>query len=708
MLQSTCVGSSLSSITVLLLEIRLSGTLHLFHQIGPDDPLLQSTAPPTSCKTYCTHRNGALPLQAYFDMLVTTRFNALFHINPGAAVFRHDGNADDAPEYLDSVLALLSRTSTSGTSPGLQGIHLHQNLGYREVLASPTTAALLSQALLHHTALTSLSLEGLVARSSGEDTPAAATILLALPRLKHLTYLSLSFLHMHPANVPKPVPASQSTALLDLLTAAIAALPHLASFSLTPFLVDGQPHMDSPSDAAARGDAGPAQKRRRLASAAPAVSLDPLVDALSAAPSLTRLRLICKGAAQIPCSGLRGPFKSLRHLDLSLLHSPAATAEDICMRPSLLLPTAPLPIHNLSLQLTDMSDGGGPAAFDTALEAFPGHAQLTRVHLRLRAAYDASLRCLGVGLRHLAHVPSVSLAVEMESLQDDISWHSLQAIAAGLRGMAALSALDLKLPAQTSGVPNEAAPDAMHAYADGCMYGSSANTCATAGAQTGSAICAESALVDLKLTFDGITPGKGMERCAIPQFPVSSFTCLTSLILRFERRAFQAKYMVAQLPQLTSLVRLHVASLHCDNLEDVERCLAPLTQLTEVALRVMPVGPALVRCVARCAARMPSLASMRLTSCDGPRVNLEQATNCNFAAADWFEGLLELPPHGEYNWQCDNVNSCEVRFAAVMQELADRGARVSSTFLGHEVKFSHGRVVGRPAGAVPSPEATAE
>lgn len=604
-------------------------------------------------------------------MLVAT--SGAFALELGAQVL---GNADTPygrADVFGRCLTLLSRTTPA--TPGLQSLTVFP------MISSRLTAALLSNALLHHTTLTTLTVALSLKQASDSCTaPCVATAVLpTLSHLTHLTSLTLSFVPKAHPRYPEDgfVPYAASPAVADALGSlaeAVSTLPHLARVHLDLCPLGCHPETRAHAAKWATAHTCVAHKRRRLADAAcdiAAVSLDSVVAALAAAPCLSRLELSSAeiGQGWSRCAGLRGDFPSLRHFDLTVAHESAAhTPASVQPKEASAWPrpTAPIPaIRSMSLTLRDDRVHSNPEAVALALSSCSYLPNLSTLTVTLPQQTYEGLRQFVVGLRHARQVATlcVDLTPTSHNLVNDCIVRSMPG---SLACMTRLTALQLSLPQDTSFLPQLPPEEVLEA--DG-----------SAG-HADTAVAAASAkpferLREIKLTYSNGRTLSSVNR-TMTFFPLAPFSGLTSLTLLFcfPRSCNEERLTRHQLPQLTGLNRLILGPLQLEGVAALEKCLLPLTRLTHLELEARPVGAALVRCVACCAARTPRLAMLELRCAEHLSSGKEAAP---VAQADWVEGLRALPCWGSYSMRCHNPHTSPAALSAVRQELADRGAQVS-------------------------------
>lgn len=223
---------------------------------------------------------------------------------------------------LQSFLSFLSRTSRP--SKRLKELKVQEAI-------SPSAAIVLYEALLYHSPLSSLQLTNM--------KPGAASY--ALPGIYHSSHLtSLTLCN------PLEEAADAQTVIYNLAF-TIAHLPGLAQAHLQLMTTSSAPSAETPPTKLPRL-AAPGQPL-------PPISFDPVIQALSAAPSLTSLTLTCEVNSEtryefngapytaqtsfpIPCSGITGPFSALQELQVQLRGK--SQDPSVC---NYMLPTSPLP-----------------------------------------------------------------------------------------------------------------------------------------------------------------------------------------------------------------------------------------------------------------------------------------------------------------------------------------------------------------------------
>lgn len=600
-------------------------------------------------------------------MLVATSGTSTLELD--AKILANVDTVAERADVFERCLSLLSRTAPA--TPGLQA------LAIAPMISSPTTAGLLSRSLLHHSTLTALTVTISPKQLSSSLTApcVAAGVLPTLRHLTRLTSLTLSFIPKGRPRYPEddltpPVASPAVADILDILAEAVSALPHLARVHLDLFAL-GRLH-NACARAARRATAHSctAHKRRRLAGSPcdpAAVSLDPIVAALAAAPCISHLKLSSAeiGQGWSHCAGLRGEFPNLRQLELAVDHERAADA------PAGLQPTearawprpsAPIPaIRSMSLRLRDHHTHSNPEVVTLALSSCSHLPNLSTLTVELPRQTHEGLRRFVVGLRSAPQVATLRVDLVPTSHMP-FSRCIIQGIAGSLVYMTGLTALKMSLPEHCS--DQQALPPDPVPGTDLAEEGRAAATAEPLAR-----------LREMNLTFESIS-GVQAEVTTPCSFPLAPYSGLTSLTLLFNGAACKVGVLTQQqLPQLAALERLQAGPLHWESVASVEGCLFPLTKLTHVELKVQPVGAALVRCVARCAARMLRLATLELASCatehvDGAEIN-------RHAAADWVQGLRALPSWGTYSMRCHGQGTGSAQLSAVRQELADRGAHVS-------------------------------
>ena len=582
-------------------------------------------------------------MQAYFDMLVATSSNLVIQL------------ADDAKHDMNAYMSLLAHTAAC--SPPLRGLSIYT------AVHSPSTAGLLADALLHHCSICSLSLPYLPCIGNTEN-PAANIVLHALPRLSHLTCLKLTLLtptFPDEQTATSMASAHSTRSVLQALAAAVGALVHLTDLELcTMHAAEQLPQTGDDS-----AEASPHKIRKlaieeascRLLGGVP--TLDPVVAALSTAPALTQLSLSFTyphNTTGLPFSGIRGPFNALRNLILGtcflfngLSWHPTAAGT--------LLPPSPLPA------LTALSFHSGSSSREVShiadvLDGASHQSALRCMELHMRAVPDAALPPLGARLGLLSMLHTVSLFFGDKSRA---SQRGVRALAEGLAQLTSLTSLLLSFEhacperAAEVGVTAAAVPD-----------DSSAMLRPLSSLPRLQHMC-------FSCDVDCTVPIPGLNR-ALLDCPLHALCQLTHLDMNFNFNEVEVASVRHHVPTLTQLQHLNAAGLRCNDAEDVRASLAPLTQLTYLRLSIMPVDAALVRCIGECASLMHGLQECCVRSCD---LRCDDEDVCEFAHADWLQGLVYLPGWGRYEFHVSNdaVPDCVLR--AVARQLESRGAAVT-------------------------------
>lgn len=429
-------------------------------------------------------------------------------------------------------------------------------------------------------------------------------------------------------------------------------------------------------------------------SGGPFLSLDPVIAALAAAPSLTRLALATTEALDalpVHCSGLRGAFAALHELDLQL----TCTTE----LPNLAAQLWPLPLTPLHVQFVHVQiwTRGKTRKRDCAgrvVDIFPtlaGHPNLTHLHLEVGVHGTAAraLDGLDAGLQHLRHCNVSKLNLGL-SCVSDFHWqsHTARALGVGIAHMTALKELKLCVPEDCG----SASPPA----GEGLLTGRAGEELLVQEGQQ---------MKDMNIYFDA----SGSEDASSAyHFPLALFLHLTRLDMRF-RHGCQVRYLRQQLPLLTRLECLTLHHVRCNGARSLEATLGPLTRLTRLVVEIQECECALVRCLGRCASRMPGLDTLELHTCvwfrkDSPDGSMGSADDDHFGGDDhsaddddysdpepvteeWVQGLLDLPSWGHYKivnfLRLGGPDEDEV--AAVREKLVARGAQVCKECL--DIKF---------------------
>eukprot|EP00892_Ulva_mutabilis_P004007 jgi/Ulvmu1/1979/UM012_0141.1 len=598
-------------------------------------------------KLTCTPlRAPSVLLQDYYNMIVAT--------SGGGTLALENKPEVDIPS---TALALLARTTPA--SPGLTSLTISR-------VTTPATAALLCQALLHHTSLSHLDLSWLSWRPT-DGAPSAGTVYSTLPQLSGLTSLVITASLWHKQDL------TAISATTRALVAALSALPALASVHLHASPSDAcegfrRKALQSRSSGLASfgGTADLTCKRRRVAQCIgrpEAPSLDPIIAALSTAPALTALRLSCILAApadQWPCSGILGPFTSLRHLHVGLRG--AHTAPEALVPAHRLYAISPLPaLHTLTfassrdctncLPLTEMLASAAQQPSLAHIQLLPGHPPSDEMgHAGPRCATQQSPLSLTLHVSVLEEKAGVENVVSRLAQLERL--HSLRLV------------LDMTGP---TGSPPALSETALRPLS--CLQ----------------------QLRDLRVVVAPATStdSTGAVLRTLWGAPLRALgAALTALTLDFgHTRCMHAHVLREHLPWLTGLESLCLKGVHCQAADELSACMAPLTRLTELDVAAAPVDSALVRCFAECAGLMPQLQRACLRSCAGDPPRPMLGTRCvpppgsgsplRHAAADWVEGLPHLPGRGSFEF---GVVSAEVTLeecTAVRQELLGRGACVS-------------------------------
>eukprot|EP00892_Ulva_mutabilis_P004006 jgi/Ulvmu1/1978/UM012_0140.1 len=587
--------------------------------------------------------------------------------------------------------ALLARTYPS--SPGLGSLAI-SGRG-----ATPATAALLCNALLHHTTLSHLSLPALSCQRMGAHS-AAEAVYSVLPQLSNLTGLTVA------VESDREQDASATSATMRALAAALSALPALASAHLISTCNNPKPRRPPHNyrSLGSANDAGKALKRRRIAPCigrAEQLSLNPAIAALSIAPALTALCLSCAAATdQHPCSGVQGPFTSLQRL---LVHAamPARGSADRSSQHEDLpdhrtCNIGPMPALTTLIWSTDSSSGSalplsdllasaahqprlsdiqlltGNAQPDDSWHAAPRHAATAHAAPRHTASRrGGSGRAVSrraaplnsaAGQSHAAghhdwEAGAVPLSLAINPFAFDGSDGGPAAVSSLLQ-LPRLRTLQLELG----------------------VRGHSRNSSAVLQSVLQPLSCLQH-LRELRVALSGGHLEVANAHLSVLRMaPLSSLSMLTALSLGLEMSCGLGESLSEHLAPLTGLRALCVLGMPCSPSQgsDLRASLGPLTQLTELELSFNPLNRAVVRCFAECVALMPRLQHARLRWCDWVwhRINSGEAAWAH-ASADWVEGLRHLPGWGKYEFDVACADVPAAACATVRQELLGRGARVS-------------------------------
>ena len=600
----------------------------------------------------------AMCVQAYSDLWVSPRQG-----KPSAFTISEGHSPASVLRFLD----LLSRTDP--TLPGLSSLSLP--------CAIPTAEAAnrLCSVLLHHSKLEAIYMPRLSCEACGPFPP-AATVFRTLPQLTGITSLTLS----SPCLPVTPTDAVTEAAAeaVQAMAAAISTLPRLSHFHLSSTPSAPPPHSATNGRSSRRSTASgtsPAPKRRKIAAcmrqgggAATPPSLDPVIAALSTAPSLTALKFTLPSAAlgyPLPCSGIRGQFCTLQQLtyestdrvDRGGAEGPPPGME--------VLDTSGVRLAGLTrLDYANASSDHGEdcGSLRRMLAAAALHPALKEVEIRLGKPFSENTTS---GFELDVHFPTaledVTVCVE-RGMTEAVA----QVLQSGLRSLAdSAYRMTLELHSRFS-----------ERQLEGVQHVATAlPPLATFTSLQELDIC-----VDVQPT-DINDQTKALCHAILAQ-PLQPLRLLTSLCIHMPAQACVPLSLVAkQLQEMGQLQTLAIGGFEHGGSPDLRSCVAPLTALDYLHVNVRPVTADFVRAWANTVAAMPQIVQSNLCSCDVPVLNPSADNEC-YADVDWFRGLLDLPSRGRYDVQCHNGETPKGELEAVRQQLVDRGARVSG-FPGH-------------------------
>lgn len=580
--------------------------------------------------------------------------DALVSVPTGAQM--NVGQFEDIHSF-HSFLSLLARTTP--TSSTLQQLCL------ANTVAMASTAELLSHALVHHSAISSLNLRmALISSEPSFPGAVAAPVLHALPRLSGLSSLHLSLA------IPNKHHAVATIADVQALTAAISSLPRLAYFYMDTSLDD----IDS---SAARI---PSPRKRPRLLHIPAVgcgdnpSLDPVIAALSTAPSLTYLHLGTHvhepGSLLIPCTGITGPFASLRCIELSYSQARPGEKLEGCdfdvdgrIDSAAAIPVSSLPaLKSIGLEICGV-DFRAPFV-NSAMRQVHGLPAACAC-ITLNRVRPSSLDDIETNIASLRGLSSLNLELH------PCKWLHASTVQAAVRGIAqltALTALTVLLPGMGEDSDTDDSDDDLGVLDTVLQPLESLRE-----------LCELRFESKLELADNAGDEGAHVQLA----MPLSSLTQLTQLDMLGHVPPYGAHELAHQLTWLTGLRVLKVV-FEQRSVEDVRVCLSKLTALTRVCVEVRPIDGALVRVLAECFGLMPGLQNAEYTSFDTNSTE-------DVAAVDWVLGLLHLPPWGTYCYTGIFPPRKHKDFDAVKQQLRGRGAIVCDSLC--DIDFGYGRVI---------------
>ena len=563
-------------------------------------------------------------MQAYADMLVASTSSLTI------------GRIYMGRRQLNTLLSLLARTGPC-SSP-FRSFHM------RQPIECPGTAALLHDALCHHTSLSSLSLEKVSCSHQGGTSPALA-VLPALPHLPRLTSLDLSLLTADPSATEA---TASTAATLEALAAAVTALPHLGTFAIAVEYMHPEYSRNN------------TRKRQRIDTATSknaTPSLDPVIAALSSRPALTRLGIKFESRKQptITCSGICGPFPALQDLDISMDAGYGdgdwGIAGGRTFHPLPLSSVSALTTLSICFGVDDLERRCTKAVIDAAAQ----QPALRALILSVQSIAESSLLQLEASLGALEQLRS--LRVELGD-SCEFSPHGLRALVNGISHVPKLTCLDfyleqMFLERSEDGQAGEPSSNQMFAPLRRLTQ-----------LQT---LC-----YDYACKIDDPHPLWQVNDAFVAD-ALQERQLLTSLSLCFRVEEVSLHMIVPRVSVLTRLQSLVVHGLIYEGVHHVRECLSPLTGLASLDLSLRPFDAALVRCVGECAAGMPGLMSCSLRSGD---LNPDNDYESEYAARDWLQGLLHLPSHGAYTFAVENEAIPAFEYEAMQEELERRGAKV--------------------------------
>lgn len=559
------------------------------------------------------------------------------------------------PESVLSFLSLLSRTDAA--LPSLSSLSLPCAISTTEA------ADRLCSVLRHHRALEELEAVHLSFAPVGFSTP-AAIVFRALPPLTGITALTLSA----PCLPPSPADAATEAAAeaVQAMAAAIFALPQLQEFYLGS--IASQPPQHGDADGTSTAD-GPAftLKRRRLAScmgfsgrAATPPSLDPIIAALSTSPSLTSLSFVIPAIAfgrPLPCSGICGPFHTLRWL-----------------------------AYEGSDRVDAGGDGRAPLGMeilDTSGSRLPALTYLTLTNKSSACADDCgSLR------RLLAAAPLLpALEAVVVRMGNSCVSNSLELDVCSCSAPRVSVRLECGITAQVAKVLQSYLPSLAESALTLKVRLQNYSDKSIAGVEHVAPILPPLAtftsLQELDFDVNMFSDYIRVKTlcCDVLSQPLQPLRLLTSLCLSVPFFMCMPLGIVEkQLQGMTQLRHLNVGVFKLGGADELYGCFAPLTALTRFVLYVLPVYEDDVRVTkddvrawARAVCAMPQLKEASFEACEQGHGMI----NSNLADIDWFRGLLELPSWGTYWVSCDSEETPEGELEAVRQQLIDRGADVA-------------------------------
>lgn len=569
----------------------------------------------------CFYHQGMV-LQAYVDAIVETG-----EVKVGSS---HED------KQVQTILSHIARTAP--TSSGLRTLTVDASI------LTSSTAALLAHSLLHHaSSLTTLHMPFLACVASNHSHPAEAAFS-SLCRLSLITSLKLGCIS------PCTFSGGGGAETVEALAASISRLPNLTTFTLHNMNI-------STAASAVTEAAPPANKRRRVCRAAggrPPVSLDPVIAALSTAPALTLLTLSFERDSTttlpLPCSGIAGPFSSLRRLRLTV-QSDANLPDATIAADRSVLPTALLP----DLRCLDVHFNA--SAIEPEFSLAIVNSVMQQVELRELQVFlchlpEPAAAAIEHGFGRLCNLSNLSVWFGCDVSSTTAS---VRAAAAGFAALPALTRLEL------------CALDACVFFDDGgealvleedvqCML---------------QPLAAAVGLRDLRCDFKEY-PGAGLSYAAVDalvHMPLRALTRLTRLEVRVEGDSIAAGDLAPQLRVLTGLQRLRLTGVTHSAAGQLQGCLERLVHLTHLHLSLQPVSEQVLKVIGGCLGAMTGLTRLKLSSCARDRWP-------HFLAdSDWVQGILHMPRRGTYEFYCQTEEIEDEVYEDIRRQVAERGGR---------------------------------